>query len=200
MFEQRESQVLVKLLPHVGAGHSATQVDPLKYKGELQLKQKVEVPWQDAQFPSQVLHIRLSAESPYWLVNVHDNAQDLVLLFPHSGLGQANTQAVELRKFGALQLVQVIDVERQVKQFGSQVLQNLLSETSPNSFELAQLLSHVLVLLLPQVGDGHCATQVFPARYKGAPQLVHVIAVPEQVAQLGPHVLHILLSEVSPYS
>ena len=43
-------------------------------------------------------------------------------------------------------------------------------------------------------------TQVDELIYRGEAQVVQVAAVPEQVAQLGSHVLQILLSETSPYS
>jgi hypothetical protein len=74
--------------------------------------------------------------------------------------------------------VQVIDVVRQVKQFGSHVLQILLSLESPYSLLLAQEISQVLVTLFPQVGAGHCVTQVDPLKNLGELQLVQVIAVP----------------------
>ncbi len=51
--------------------------------------------------------------------------------------------------------MQLVEVEIQVKQLESQVLQILLSVASPNSFVFAQLLLQVLVLLFPQFGEGH---------------------------------------------
>ncbi len=87
----------MRLFPHVGSGQASTQVEPLKYKGELQLKQFVDVPSQVAQFASQVLHMRLSKVSPYSLFKLHIGPQDLVSFFPQKGFGHSDKQTVELR-------------------------------------------------------------------------------------------------------
>ena len=68
------------------------QTEPLKYKGELQLVQKLDKSEQVAQLTSQVLHILLSETSPYSFVFVHNESQLLVILLPQRGLGHAPSQ------------------------------------------------------------------------------------------------------------
>jgi hypothetical protein len=95
----------------------------------------------------------------------------------------------------------VVDVPSQVRQLGSQHLQILLSDASPNSSEFAQADEQTLVEVSPHKGLGQAETQVFPLRNFGAVQLVHVVAVPSQVRQLVvSHILQILLSDASPNS
>ena len=108
-------------------------------------------------------------------------------LFPHLGLGQAVTQEEEDddKYNGELQLKQLVDSTEHVRQLGSQVLHILLSEASPNSLLFVQASAQALVTLFPHLGEGHAATQVLPLRNSGALQLVHVVAEPVQVAQLG---------------
>lgn len=151
---QELSQVLVTLFPQEGLGQAKTQVDPFKYKGALQLVQKVVVLKQVLQFESQVLHILKSEVSPYSLVLVQDKAQAFVPLFPQRGLGHCGTQVESLRYRGELQLVQNVDDPKQVAQLTEQVLHILLSSVSPYSLRFVQEGSQVLVKLFPQLGIG----------------------------------------------
>ena len=84
-----------------------------------------------------------------------------------------------------------------VKQFGSQVLHILLSETSPNSFELEQPVAHNLVSLFPNRGLGQAITQDDPDLYRGKPQVKQLFAFVMQVAHVASHGLHILSFERS---
>jgi hypothetical protein len=127
--------------------------------------------------------------------------QTLVEVTPHFGLGQDGTHVFSLRKYGLLQLVHVVDVPSHVRQLGSQHLQILLSDASPNSSEFAQADEQTLVEVSPHLGLGQAKTQVFPLRNFGALQLVHVVAVTSQVRQfVVSHILQILLSDASPNS
>jgi hypothetical protein len=105
--------------------------------------QSTAVPVHVAQLLSQVLQIRLSSTSPYWLVNEQEASHVLVPLFPHRFDGQAVTQTVPLKYLGELQVMQVVEAVEHVRQLGLQVLQIRLSVASPNSLVLAQALSHV---------------------------------------------------------
>ena len=108
-----------------------TQVDELRYRGEAQVVQVVAVPKQVTQLGSHVLQILLSETSPYSLFPEQLAPHDRVPLFPHKGFGQAVTQMELLKYFDESQLLQLVAVVKQVKQLGLQVLQILLSDTSP---------------------------------------------------------------------
>lgn len=87
VFEQEVPHVRVLLLPQVGVGHPRTQVDTLKYFGDPQLVQEVAVVAHVKQFGSHVLHILLSAGSPYSFPLAQEESHVLVALFPHFGEG-----------------------------------------------------------------------------------------------------------------
>ncbi len=155
VFAHELPQVLVPLFPHLGAGQAVKQLELSRKRGALQLVHAVAVPKQVRQLGLHVLQILLSEVSPYSLVFVQELEQALVLLFPQLGVGQASTQVDPLKYKGELQAVQDVAVPEQVKQLLSQVLQILLSDMSPNSFEFVQDTLQALVPLLPQFGEGH---------------------------------------------
>ena len=68
---QLASHFLVLLFPQLGVGQAVTQVVPLRYKGELHVRQLVAVPEHVAQLELQVLQILLSDVSPNSLQFVH---------------------------------------------------------------------------------------------------------------------------------
>jgi hypothetical protein len=193
VFAQADEQTLVDVSPHSGLGQEETQVLPLRKLGALHVVHVFAVPSQVRQFGSQILQILLSETSPNSLVFAQAKVQALVEVTPHLGLGQAVTHEFSFRKFGALQLVHLVAMPSHVRQLGSQHLQILLSDGSPNSSEFAQADEQTLVEVSPHLGLGQAETQVFPLRNFGALQLVHVVAVPSQVRQLVvSHILQIL--------
>ena len=101
---QEAAQVLVPMIPTRGLGQFVTQVESIKYLGELQDKQEEAAPEQVRQMGSQVLQILLSLRSANSLELVHVDAQALVPLLPTDGLGQALTQVEELRNSGEAQV------------------------------------------------------------------------------------------------
>ena len=132
------SHLLVGTIPQYGAGHCCTHLEEIVSRklGVLQDVHSMEVCWQVLQLSLQVLQIRLSLVSPYSFELLQAASHRLVELFPHDGLGQTWTQlnVDRSRKAGAVQDVQVVARDWHVLHYGSQVLQILLSDRSPNSF------------------------------------------------------------------
>ena len=65
-----------------------------------------------------------------------------------------------------------------VKQLELQVLQILLSEISPNSFEFVQLVPHSHVPLFPKRGLGQASTHEESDLYRGESHVKQLVAVP----------------------
>ena len=86
---------------------------------------------------------------------------------------------------GAPQEVQLVEVPKHVRQFGSQFLHLRESEMSPYWELRKQVDSQDLDSSLPHKGEGHSKTHSLVAEYKnlGSLQLVHVVDCEE-------HVLH----------
>jgi hypothetical protein len=94
----------------------------------------------------------------------------------------------------------LVDDVEQVAHVALQVLQILLSDRSGYSLLFVHDAAQALVPLFPTVGLGHSVTHDEPDKNFGELHDKHVVAVPEQVAQLVSQVLQILLSARSAYS
>lgn len=87
-----------------------------------------------------------------------------------------------------------------VKQLELQVLQILLSEISPNSFEFVQLVPHSHVPLFPKRGLGQASTHEESDLYRGESHVKQFVAAVWHVLQVASQGLQILLLAASPNS